>query len=114
MINYHTDLTKFQRDMLESLARLERRDETPYGLAIADDLREKYDKVHHARLYTNLDNLVEMGLVERSELDQRTNRLELTEKGRGLLIDRLQASADALGFEIHERDERLIADGGSK
>lgn len=76
------DLTAFQRDLLAVLAR-----EGPeYGLAIkralADDRNEA---VNHGRLYPNLDDLVEQGLVEKRALDRRTNEYGLTDAGQGEL-----------------------------
>jgi DNA-binding PadR family transcriptional regulator len=45
--------------------------------------------VNHGRLYPNLDDLVEMGLVEKSELDKRTNQYALTDEGYQALLDQL-------------------------
>ncbi|MFB6106833.1 MAG: PadR family transcriptional regulator [Halobacteriaceae archaeon] len=73
------DLTGFQRDLLYVVAGLER----PHGLAIKEELEDYYEgEVHHGRLYPNLDTLVEKGLVEKGELDQRTNYYALTRRGR--------------------------------
>ncbi|WP_082146843.1 helix-turn-helix transcriptional regulator [Halostagnicola sp. A56] len=89
------NLTGFQRDCLESIARLERDDETPYGLAIKELLEPQHGDVLHGRLYPNLDTLVELGLVEKSELDKRTNEYALSDDGRGLLIQRVERLAAA-------------------
>ena len=79
------DLTAFQQNILVILS-----EEPMYGLAIKRQLEEYYDaEVNHGRLYPNLDDLVEMGLVEKSELDKRTNQYELTEEGREAVLDRL-------------------------
>jgi DNA-binding PadR family transcriptional regulator len=73
------DLTGFQRDLLYVIAGLEE----PHGLAIKEELEEYYEgEIHHGRLYPNLDQLVEKGLVEKGELDQRTNYYTLTRRGR--------------------------------
>ena len=73
------DLTAFQRDALYVIAGLDE----PYGLAIKDELEEHYDKeIHHGRLYSNLDTLVEKGLVEKGQYDNRTNSYSLTQRGR--------------------------------
>jgi DNA-binding PadR family transcriptional regulator len=72
------DLTGFQRDLLYVIAG----QEDPHGLAIKDELEEYYEKeIHHGRLYPNLDTLVEKGLVEKGELDRRTNYYMLTRRG---------------------------------
>jgi len=73
------DLTGFQRDLLYTVAGLEE----PHGLAIKDELEEYYEKeIHHGRLYPNLDTLVDKGLVEKGELDRRTNFYNLTRRGQ--------------------------------
>jgi DNA-binding PadR family transcriptional regulator len=79
------DLTAFQQNILVILS-----EEPMYGLAIKRHLEEYYGtEVNHGRLYPNLDDLVEMGLVEKSELDKRTNQYALTETGYGAVVDRL-------------------------
>lgn len=72
------DLTGFQRDLLFVIAG---KDE-PHGLAIKEELEAYYEtEVHHGRLYPNLDTLVEKGLVEKGEIDRRTNFYMLTRRG---------------------------------
>jgi DNA-binding PadR family transcriptional regulator len=81
------DLTGFQRDVLVAIG-LEDLDgaEPPYGLGIKQRIEEDYrEQINHGRLYPNLDELIEMGLVEKGELDKRTNSYELTEEGRSVL-----------------------------
>ncbi|MFC7020044.1 MULTISPECIES: PadR family transcriptional regulator [Haloarcula] len=79
------DLTAFQQNILVILA-----EEPRYGLAIKRELESYYDdEVNHGRLYPNLDDLVEMGLVEKSELDKRTNQYALTEDGKEAVLDQL-------------------------
>ena len=73
------DLTGFQRDLLYVIAGLEE----PHGLAIKEELETYYEtEIHHGRLYPNLDTLVEKGLVEKGQLDRRTNTYSLTRRGR--------------------------------
>ena len=73
------DLTGFQRDLLYVIAGKEK----PHGLAIKDELEDYYEgEIHHGRLYPNLDTLVEKGLVEKGELDRRTNYYSLTRRGQ--------------------------------
>ena len=89
----YADLSAFQRDVLIVLRRLESSDEDSYGLAIKRRLEDRYDDdVNHGRLYPNLDELVEFGLVERGEIDKRTNRYTLSADGLSLLA----THADAL------------------
>lgn len=73
------DLTGFQRDLLFVIAG---KDE-PHGLAIKDAIEEYYDKeVQAGRLYPNLDELAEKGLIEKGVIDRRTNSYSLTKRGR--------------------------------
>lgn len=80
-----TELTAFQQQILTILS-----EEARYGLAIKEALEAYYDAdVNHGRLYPNLDDLVEMGFVEKSELDKRTNEYALTDAGQEALLNRL-------------------------
>lgn len=72
------DLTAFQRDLLYVIAGLDE----PHGLAVKNELENYYEKeVHHGRLYPNLDTLVDKGLVEKSQRDNRTNSYILSHRG---------------------------------
>ena len=80
-------LTGFQRDLLYVIAGMDR----PSGQDILDDINAYIDQpVTHGRLYPNLDTLVEIGLVEKGQLDRRTNYYALTPKGRRELEKRQQ------------------------
>lgn len=80
-----SELTAFQQNVLVILA-----EEPRYGLAIKRELETYYDsEVNHGRLYPNLDDLVELGLVEKSELDKRTNQYSLTDEGYETVLDQL-------------------------
>ena len=73
------DLTGFQRDLLTVTAGLDE----PHGLAIKDELQNVYEtEIHHGRLYPNLDTLVENGLINKGEVDKRTNYYTVTQRGR--------------------------------
>ncbi len=73
------DLTGFQRDLLYIITGLD----DPHGLAVKDELENYYEsEIHHGRLYPNLDTLVEKGLVEKGELDKRTNVYTVTRRGQ--------------------------------
>lgn len=72
------DLTGFQRDLLYVIAG----SDEPHGLAIKEDIEAYYGtEVNHGRLYPNLDTLVEKGLIEKGQIDQRTNSYTLTQRG---------------------------------
>ena len=73
------DLTAFQRDVLYTIAG----QDEPHGLAIKDELEDYYEsEIHHGRLYPNLDEVVDKGLVEKGELDKRTNYYTITARGQ--------------------------------
>jgi len=72
------ELTAFQRDMLILISGTEKL----HGLEIKKRLAAvRKEEINHGRLYPNLDKLVEKGLVEKGELDRRTNYYQLTDKG---------------------------------
>lgn len=110
-VNFHRDLTAFQQDILFCLRRIERgkaNEDQPYGLAIKRELEElrEVDVVNHGRLYPNLDELVEIGLVSKSMVDRRTNEYETTQAG----LDSIEQHAN---FVLESVAERLPAtDGG--
>jgi len=77
------DLSKFK---LRILAVLAETDSAPSGQEVKDALEQYYDaNVNHGRLYPNLDELVEWGLVAKGAKDRRTNSYDLTDDGRDLL-----------------------------
>lgn len=72
------DLTGFQRDLLYITAGMDE----PHGLAIKEELESYYGKeIQHGRLYPNLDTLVDKGLIEKGEIDKRTNSYTVTQRG---------------------------------
>jgi len=81
------DLSAFQRDVLVTAGQLaNERDLPPHGLGIKSCLEDDYgEEINHGRLYPNLDELVEEGLLEKGELDKRTNYYKLTDEGRSVL-----------------------------
>jgi hypothetical protein len=94
-----TDLTAFQTNILFVLRGCQRgrydgrAPAGAMGLAIKDILETDEwlgEEVNHGRLYPNLDTLVEHGLVEKSELDKRTNHYELTDNGTTVIAEQLQ------------------------
>lgn len=94
------DTTKFQLRILAILA-----DEARYGLAIKRELEGYYgNEVNHGRLYPNLDDLVEAGLAEKSELDRRTNEYSITDRGFQALVDELGWLADRGNLKILDKD----------
>jgi DNA-binding PadR family transcriptional regulator len=96
------ELTAFQIDALFVIASKggtpeATADTAPRGLAIKERLDTEYDeKVNHGRLYPNLDQLVEQGLVEKDQKDRRTNAYALTEHGVGVLEHRINWEDECL------------------
>ncbi|WP_129115903.1 PadR family transcriptional regulator [Halegenticoccus tardaugens] len=79
------DLSGFQRDLLIVIAGHDQ----PSGQQIKTELEENLDEeINHGRLYPNLDVLVDMGYVEKGQIDRRTNYYELTDEGRTALRER--------------------------
>jgi DNA-binding PadR family transcriptional regulator len=95
------ELTAFQQNILAILS-----EEAMYGLAIKRELESYYgSEVNHGRLYPNLDDLVEDGLVEKSELDKRTNQYELTEAGSDAVLEQLEWVLDRFVTDEARADE---------
>jgi len=96
------ELTAFQQNILTILA-----EDARYGLAIKRELESYYDsEVNHGRLYPNLDDLVEVGLIEKSELDKRTNEYALTDEGLEAVLDQLEWTFSKIAAD-EERTGRL-------
>lgn len=87
------ELTGFQRDIVYCIAALDE----PYGLEIGREL-EGYSstEVNHGRLYPNLNQLVDEGLVKKDQKNDRTNLYTLTPLGRELIVERRQWEDDKL------------------
>jgi DNA-binding PadR family transcriptional regulator len=84
--NTFVNLTSFQRNILVILAGNE---DSLKGLDIKDILESYYaEEVNHGRLYPNLDTLAEEGLIEKTELDKRSNGYNLTSYGADVLKSR--------------------------
>ncbi|AEH36439.1 MULTISPECIES: PadR family transcriptional regulator [Halopiger] len=72
------DLTGFQRDLLYVIAGADQ----PSGQDVKDEIESYYSAdINHGRLYPNLDTLVNKGLVEKGQLDRRTNYYEISDQG---------------------------------
>lgn len=94
------DLSGFQRDILTVIAM----ETEPHGLAIKYELQRQYgvQDINHGRLYPNLDELVEKGLVSKGTKDKRTNEYTLTARGRELLSADTSWREQALDGELDE------------
>ncbi|WP_222913694.1 helix-turn-helix transcriptional regulator [Natrinema sp. SYSU A 869] len=84
------DLTGFQRDLLYVIAGADR----PSGQDVKDEIEQYYtNEINHGRLYPNLDTIVTKELVEKGQLDRRTNYYALTEDGEQAITDRQEWKA---------------------
>ncbi|WP_252699678.1 PadR family transcriptional regulator [Natronosalvus vescus] len=84
------DLTGFQRDLLYVIAGAER----PSGQQVKEEVEQYYSgDINHGRLYPNLDTLVNKELVEKGELDRRTNYYALADAGTQRIQDRREWEA---------------------
>ncbi|QAU13463.1 PadR family transcriptional regulator [Halorubrum sp. BOL3-1] len=81
------EMTAFQRDILYVVAGRDK----PHGLAIKSALEDYYNSgVNHGRLYPNLDELADEGLLSKGKYDKRTNMYALTEDGEATIKSRQQ------------------------
>lgn len=89
------DLTGFQRDLLYVIAGLGE----PKGLAIKEELDAYYgEDINHGRLYPNLDAVVEKGLIQKGQKDNRTNAYSLTQRGQREIEARREWEADYISL----------------
>jgi len=79
------DLTGFQRDLLYVIAGADQ----PSGQDVKEKVEQYYSsEINHGRLYPNLDMLVNKELVEKGELDRRTNYYEINDSGQAAIEKR--------------------------
>ena len=89
------DLTGFQRDLLYVIASADQ----PSGQAVKDEVETYYSsEINHGRLYPNLDTLVEKELVDKGELDRRTNSYAIKGTGTQQIHDRRKWEEQYLDF----------------
>lgn len=79
------ELTEFKRDLLIIVSGLVE----PNGLEIKEELEDYYEsEINHGRLYPNLDELVDKGLIDKEQKDERTNKYLLTDAGEEVIEER--------------------------
>lgn len=79
------DLTGFQRDLLYVIAGADQ----PSGQEVKDEVEKYYNsEINHGRLYPNLDTLVNKELVEKGQLDRRTNYYAISDEGQSSIEQR--------------------------
>lgn len=81
------DLTAFQRDILYTLAHYS----SLSGMEIHKNLSKLYtEDFTQSRIYSNLDQMVAAGLIKKGSFSERTNKYELTEKGKEKIEDQIR------------------------
>ena len=96
-------LNAFQRDLLVEIYQMDQ----PSGQAIRGRLEAEHgEDVTHGRLYSNLNDLVDLGLLDKGELDLRTNYYEIANDGQRLVEEVAQYFSSATS--------RVAADGGQE
>ncbi|WP_207587185.1 helix-turn-helix transcriptional regulator [Halomontanus rarus] len=79
------DLTGFQRDLLYVIAGADQ----PSGQDVKEEVEQYYSsEINHGRLYPNLDTIVNKELVEKGQLDRRTNYYAITDQGEERIRER--------------------------
>jgi DNA-binding PadR family transcriptional regulator len=81
------ELAAMQRDLLFVVYGMD----DPYGQAIKRELESTQDRsVLAGHVYSNLNDLTEMGLIHKGSKNGRMNEYSLTEEGRTRVHDRIQ------------------------
>ncbi|MFC4540494.1 PadR family transcriptional regulator [Halosolutus amylolyticus] len=89
------DLTGFQRDLLYVITGADQ----PSGQDVKDEVETYYNAgINHGRLYPNLDTLVNKELVEKGQLDRRTNYYAITDAGEETIQDRQEWERQFVDF----------------
>jgi len=89
------DLTGFQRDLLYVIAGKDQ----PSGQDVKEEAEQYYEtEINHGRLYPNLDTLVNKDLVEKGELDRRTNYYKITSQGTERIQERQEWESRYINF----------------
>lgn len=77
------ELSGLQRDLLYIILDSDK----PSGQDINRSINEEYkNEVNHGRLYPNLDELVELGLIIKGNKNDRANYYEITQKGKDEIV----------------------------
>jgi len=97
------DLNAFQRDLIVEIYQMDQ----PSGQSISGRIEAEHgEDVTSTRLYSNLNDLVDLGLLNKGEQDQRTNYYQITNDCRRLVEE------TARYFASIGATSRVAADGG--
>ncbi|RDZ65987.1 DNA-binding protein [Haloferax sp. Atlit-12N] len=104
------DLSEVEQQIVKAVIEIENEvGDDPYGVAIKHILEERYGReISNATVYPNLDDLVEMGVIEKGEIDRRTNAYHSTPLARSMVAGEAEHMASLAGLELAE----AVADGG--
>ena len=72
------------------------------GQAIRGQLLDRYAEVKHARLYSNLDRVVDRGFATKEAVDGRTNHYDLSHTGEALVRAYARYVTEHVGGEVDE------------
>jgi PadR family transcriptional regulator PadR len=102
------DLTGFRRDLLAAVALLD----GPSGATVKAWLKDEmgYEKVHAGRLYPNLNELIDRRLLKKDALTMRTNRYQLTRRGRRTVVSHAKIWSSAA--EAADGDDLMAKTSG--
>ena len=96
-------LTGFERDLLVEIYQMDQ----PSGQDIRGRMKAEHNEdVDHGRLYPNLNDLVDVGLLDKGEQNLRSNYYEVTNDGKRLVEDTIRY------FESIRATSRVADDGG--
>lgn len=100
------DLNAFQRDILYALTELNQ----PNGRLIGRALRDYYGgDISHGRLYPNLDDLADRGLIDKTRAEGSENTYSLTPDGRERLTERREWEHEVADGVIEWWDHEFAA-----
>ena len=97
------DLNNSKRDLLVEIYQMDQ----PSGQDIRGRMKAEHNEdVDHGRLYPNLNDLVDLGLLDKGEQNLRSNYYQITNDGQRLVEDTIRY------FESIGVTSRVAGDGG--
>jgi len=97
------DLNSSKRDLLVEIYQMDQ----PSGQDIRGRMKAEHNEdVDHGRLYPNLNDLVDLGLLDKGEQNLRSNYYQITNDGQRLVEDTIRY------FESIGVTSRVAGDGG--
>ena len=100
-VDIAAELSAFQEAILTVLAA-----EARPGVGVGYEVETYLNKEgKNGWLYTNLDELVDLNLIERGELDGRTNEYSITESGYDVLYAKFAWQAEQIGTDEQHAEE---------